>query len=187
MDVQYNFCPACAHPLENGERFGRTRRICPRCGFIYFREPKVAVAVLVEDEQGRVLLVRRAVVPALGRWALPSGFMDCDEEPRAAARREVAEETGLQVHIGEVLDVATLAQEDGRQGVVIFFAGRPSGGKLRPGDDVSEVRWFAADEIPRDELAFSGTQCLLENWQGRRVAGSPGDRIAETQGSKGTG
>ncbi|MBC8449984.1 MAG: NUDIX hydrolase [Chloroflexi bacterium] len=191
MDVAYNFCPACAHPLQDRERFGRTRRTCSRCGFVHFREPKVAVAVLVEDERGRVLLVRRAVLPALGRWAFPSGFMDYDEEPRAAAQREVAEETGLQVQVREVLDVATLGQEDQRQGVIIFFAGRPTGGRLRPGDDVSEVRWFAADEIPYDELAFSGTRRLLvpsspcHLISPSQAAGSPGPSSAASGSAAG--
>lgn len=162
MDVEYNFCPGCAHPLEDRERFGRRRRVCPRCGFIYFHDPKVAVAVLIKDDRGRVLLVRRAVVPGLGLWGFPSGFMDYDEEPRAAAQREVEEETGLQVRVGKLLDVATLSGEDLRRGIILFFAGQPMGGTLHPGDDVSEARRFAAEEIPHDELAFSGTKRLLQ-------------------------
>ena len=169
MHVEYNFCPNCAQPLEDRELFGRLRRACSRCGFVYFIEPKVAVGVLVEDDQGRVLLVRRAVMPRLGLWAFPGGFMDYDEEPRAAARREVEEETGLQARIEGVLDIASLGSEDLRRGVIIFFSGRPIGGTLQPGDDVSEARWFATNEIPFEDLAFSGTKRLLEGWQQRSV------------------
>ena len=167
IEVEYNFCPGCAHPLEDRELFGRMRRACPRCGFIYFHEPKVAVGVMIEDDRGRVLLVRRAVVPGLGLWAFPSGFMEYDEDPRAAARREVEEETGLQVRIEGVLDVTSMSEEP-RRGVLILFTGKPIGGVLLPGDDVSEARWFAADEIPYDKLAFANTRTLLEERQRKR-------------------
>jgi len=165
MQVEYNFCPTCGHPLEDQERFGRLRRACPHCGFVYFREPKVAVSILVEDHLKRVLLVRRAVRPLIGSWAFPGGFMDYDEEPRAAARREAQEETGLQIQIEKVLDIASLGGEGSKQGVVIFFSGRPLEGSLHPGDDASEVRWFAADGIPFDEIALPGTRHLLEDWR----------------------
>ena len=127
----------------------------------------MAVGTMVEDHQVRVLLVRRAVVPGIGLWAFPGGFMDFDEDPRDAARREVEEETGLQVQLEEILDVAKLGGEDLKSGIVIFFAGKPCGGSLRPGDDASEVRWFSAGEIPFDQLAFSGTKRLLCAWQHR--------------------
>ena len=168
MEVEYSFCPGCAHPLEDREAFGRVRRGCPRCGFVNFQEPKLAVGVLIEDPLGRVLLVRRAVRPRIGFWAVPGGFMDHDEEPREAARREVLEETGLLVQVQGVLDVAPLGTEDPRHGVIIFFSGIPCGGSLRSGDDASEARWFAADDVPFTELAFTGTRRVLESWELRR-------------------
>jgi ADP-ribose pyrophosphatase YjhB (NUDIX family) len=141
------------------------RRVCPECGFVYFREAKLAVGVLVEDSLGRVLLVKRSVRPRIGYWAVPGGFMDHDEQPRAAAKREVHEETGLLVQVQRVLDVAPLGAEDPRHGVIIFFAGTPCGGSLRAGDDAGEARWFAADDIPIADLAFSGTRRVVEMWR----------------------
>jgi ADP-ribose pyrophosphatase YjhB (NUDIX family) len=164
MHVEYNYCPTCSHPLESQERFGRLRPACPRCGFVYFREPKVAVSILVEDHLHRLLLARRAARPLIGSWAFPGGFMDYDEEPRVAAQREAQEETGLRVEIDEVLDIESLGGEGSRQGIVIFFKGRPLGGSLRPGDDVSEVRWFDAGDVPLDEVALPGTRRLLQEW-----------------------
>ena len=168
MEVEYNYCPGCAHRLADREAFGRVRRTCPQCGFVYFREPKLAVGVLIEDSLGRVLLVRRAVNPGIGLWALPGGFVDYDEEPRDAAKREILEETGLHVSVHGVLDVAPLGTEDPRHGAIIFFAGNPCGGTLQSGDDASEARWFAADDVPSAGLAFSGTRRVLESWQLRR-------------------
>jgi len=166
--IEYNFCPGCGHPLEDRELFGRMRRVCPRCGFIHFHDPKVAVGVLVEDDRGRVLLVRRAVVPGRGLWGFPSGFMEYDEVPRVAAQREVEEETGLQVRIEELLDIVPMGGKLHR-GIIILYTGKPVSGTLQPGDDVSEVRWFAADEIPYDELAFASARHLLEAWQRNQI------------------
>ena len=160
-----NFCPRCAHELEDQERFGRMRRVCPSCGFIFFRDPKVAVGVLVEDGE-RVLLVRRAVIPQLGWWALPAGYMEFDEEPQEAARRETQEETGLQVELTGLLDVFPITSPNGR-GVLIVYWARPAGGELRAGDDVSDARWFAPEELPED-LAFESTRAALARWRARQ-------------------
>jgi acetyl-CoA carboxylase carboxyl transferase subunit beta len=111
---------------------------------------------VVRDERGRLLLVRRGVPPAQGRWALPAGYVDADEDPRAAAAREVLEETGLVVEVGRVLDVYP-GGASGGAGASFFlaFEARLVGGTLAPGDDAEEARFFAADELP--ELAFAST------------------------------
>ena len=73
--LEMNFCPCCGHALEDRFVFGRTRRKCPQCDFVFFRDPKVAAGVLIEDDE-RVLLVKRLYDPHLGDWALPAGFRD---------------------------------------------------------------------------------------------------------------
>ena len=70
-----NYCPCCGHALEDRFIFGRTRRKCPSCGFVFFRDPKVTAGVLAEKDN-RALLVRRLYEPHPGEWALPAGFVD---------------------------------------------------------------------------------------------------------------
>ena len=120
-----------------------------------YRDPKVGVGVVVHDDDGRILLVRRAVSPAAGCWALPAGFVDADEDPRQTARREALEETGLEVAVADVIDV--YAGEPG-SGVTFFiaFAATIEGGSLRAGDDASDARFFAPDDLP--EIAFASTR-----------------------------
>ena len=84
------FCPHCTHHLESRLAFDRVRPTCPACGFVHFLAPKVGVSVLIEKGD-RLLLVRRAVEPEVGQWSLPSGFVEWDESPEAAAARECAE------------------------------------------------------------------------------------------------
>lgn len=148
----FKYCPQCAHALRRKELFGRVRSYCPHCGFIHFRDPKLAVGALVID-QGRVLLIRRNVIPRIGYWALPSGFVEYDEQPRPALQREVQEETGLLVEVGRILDAFALS-DPRKQGVFLLFVAQLQGGKLQAGDDVSEVQWFCQSEIPWDEIAF---------------------------------
>ncbi|NOZ71626.1 MAG: NUDIX domain-containing protein [Chloroflexi bacterium] len=104
-------------------------------------------------DQGKVLLIRRNVIPRIGYWALPSGFVEYDEQPRPALQREVQEETGLLVEVGRILDVFALS-DPRKQGVFLLFMAQLQSGKLQAGDDVSEVQWFRQSEIPWDEIAF---------------------------------
>src|SRR5512137_1138130 len=88
------FCPRCGSNLVLQLHSGKKRPSCPNCGWIYFPDPKVAVAILLKSND-QVLLVQRSFDPQKGYWTLPSGFVDAGEDPIEAARRECLEETGL--------------------------------------------------------------------------------------------
>ncbi len=100
----YTYCPYCATPLVDRPLGDRLRRSCPSCGFIHFKDPKVAVIGQIEQD-GNILLVRRAVDPARGQWALPGGYMDAGEMPEEALRREIVEEVGLEVVVDDLLAI----------------------------------------------------------------------------------
>ncbi|GAB4557470.1 MAG: hypothetical protein Kow0047_01780 [Anaerolineae bacterium] len=150
--------------LEDAWAFGRMRKVCPACRFVFFEDPKVAVGAVVQREN-QVLLVRRAIIPRIGEWSLPAGYMDADEEPRAACRREIEEETGIQAEIGDVLDVFPMVSPHG-QGIIVIFWATAESDVLRPADDVSEAGWFCADALP-GPLAFESTRLALERWRAR--------------------
>jgi len=130
---------------------------------VHFRDPKVGAGVLVERD-GKVVLVRRAVVPALGSWCLPSGFVEYDEAPEQAAVREFLEETGLEVKLTGLLDVRQYTNDTRGPGVVILYRGQVVGGEPRPGDDASEVGFFGPDELPED-IAFATHRHVLAEWR----------------------
>lgn len=99
--MRFQFCPHCATPLIQTERGGRLRPVCPACGLIHYRNPTVGVAVIVQDDHGRILLGRRSPDSSYpGHWCIPCGHVEWDEKVRAAAIREFAEETGLTVALG---------------------------------------------------------------------------------------
>lgn len=163
---EVNFCLRCGHALEDRVAFGRMRRVCPACGFVFFHDPKVAAGVLAEKD-GRVLLVRRAVDPHKGAWALPAGFVEIDEGPVEAALRECREETGLIARVTGVLGAFDVRSDPRGKVILILYWAKIVDGELKPGDDASEVGFFAPDEIPKN-LAFSSTRRALLRWKKRK-------------------
>jgi len=154
-----NYCPRCGTLLVNKMRFGHLRPICPACDWIFFPDPKVAVAVLVEKE-GQVLLVRRGNDPARGRWTLPAGFLDAGEDPALAAERECLEETGLVVKAKTLLDVVSRQEHPRGAHIVIFYRAEIVSGEIAPGDDADMVAFFSPDELP--PLAFDSTRHVID-------------------------
>jgi 8-oxo-dGTP diphosphatase len=166
--LQLNFCPNCGSPMTDRYVFGRTRRACAACGFVFFREPKLAVGALVE-QAGKVLLVRRAVDPRLGTWCLPAGYVEYDEGPVEAVIREVKEETGVVIRVKELLAAYHVRSDPRGLGVILIYRAVPESGALAPGDDASEAAYFGPDELPRN-LAFASTRRALLRWRCGRFA-----------------
>lgn len=155
-------CIRCGTALSIGDWFGKTRPYCPACGWIYFADPKVAVAVLITNGR-QVLLGRRVNDPGRGFWTLPAGFVDAGEDPRQAARRECLEETGLEVEIGDLLDVLFGQEHERGAHILIVYQAQILSGTIRASDDVDAVGFFDLDHLP--PLAFATTQKILQKWQ----------------------
>jgi 8-oxo-dGTP diphosphatase len=105
-------------------------------------EPIVCAGAIVRDEAGRILVVRRANEPAAGLWSVPGGRVEPGETPAEAAAREVREETGLDVEVGEEVLVVPIGDY-----VVHDFAAVVTGGTLVAGDDAMDVRWVDWSEL----------------------------------------
>ncbi len=92
---QFTYCPKCG--AQAFEEHNIKAKRCASCGFIYYFNPSSAVACFIRNAKGELLLVRRAKEPAKGTLDLPGGFVDMFESAEEAARREVKEETGLEI------------------------------------------------------------------------------------------
>lgn len=152
------FCPLCGTSTTDAPLFGRLRARCPNCGWIHFEDPKVAAGVLVEED-GRVLLTRRANPPHGGEWSLPAGFVDAHEDPAEAAARECLEETGLVVRITGLVDVIAGREHEHGADFVIVYRAIVTGGSLQAGDDADEAAFFPRASLP--PLAFNATKKVL--------------------------
>lgn len=155
-DVHY--CPRCGTKLVEQERVGELRPVCPSCDWVFFPDPKVAVASVVW-EQGKVLLVKRAFNPFQGKWMLPAGFVDAGEDPEEAAVREVREETSLEVKIDDLLMVLSGQEYDKGAHILIVYRVQVLGGELLANDDAAEAAFYSLEDLP--PLAFSSTREIL--------------------------
>ena len=161
LKTEPRYCPHCAGELVQAVHFGRQRPACPRCGWIYFADPKVAVAgLLVQDS--KVLLVQRLNDPFRGRWTLPAGFVDAGEDPRQALQREYLEETGLVVEVTALLDVVAGAEHARGADILIVYRIETTSGSLCAGDDAGQAAFFALDSLP--SLAFASTIKIIDQF-----------------------
>lgn len=151
----------CGTRLEQRQRTGSMRPVCPNCDHTVYFDPKVAVVVLIVKDD-HILLVKRANDPRQGYWTLPGGFMDAGEDPRAAASREVWEETRLNVTIDRLLDVFYTPDDGGLADIVIAYAASVNGGAPQAADDAEAVGWFGRNDLP--PLAFLPTETMVRAW-----------------------
>jgi ADP-ribose pyrophosphatase YjhB (NUDIX family) len=131
---------------------------------LYPDHPIIGVGAVIVDH-GRALLVRRNTEPLKGEWSVPGGVLELGEKLRDGTMREVLEETGLHVYVGEVLDVfdSIFPDSEGRSEyhyVLIDYLCRPVSGEAQAGSDVSEVKWVAAAELDGLELRDSIRQVV---------------------------
>ncbi len=152
------YCLHCGAALGTRQLEGYARPACDACGWIHYEDPKVAVAVLV-GRDGRLLLNRRAIEPGLGSWSFPSGYVNRGEVLEEAAAREVQEETGLDVEIGDLFGVYS---ERGNPVVLVVYTAAKVRGEPVAGPEVSEVGWFRPDALPT--LAFAHDREIIARW-----------------------
>jgi 8-oxo-dGTP diphosphatase len=164
----HGFCLHCGAPLEARHQEDRERPTCPNCGFIHYLDPKVAVAVVLGNDEG-VLLGRRCIEPGKGLWSFPAGYVNRGEILEEAAVREVLEELGLAVRLTGLVGVYS---ERGEAVVLVVYAGEVEAGEPRAdGHEVSEVRRFALDALP-EGLAFPHDRRVLADWKQAVQTGS---------------
>jgi len=147
----FRFCPHCRSRLHKKGIDGKKRMICPECGWIQYENPLPSVAAFVQSENGDILLVKRDVAPAKGKWALPSGFIEIDETPEEACVRELGEETGLSGEITGWLGVFNQKSFLYKNVLIIAYEVRATG-TVCPGSDSSEAVFFSSETLP--EIAF---------------------------------
>lgn len=113
--------------------------------------PIVGVGVVVWRD-GRVLLIRRGKPPRAGSWSLPGGAQELGETVREAARREVREETGLELGELRLVDVVDSIERDDagrvwRHYTLVDFTATVAGGSERAGSDAAALAWFRPEEL----------------------------------------
>lgn len=159
----YRFCPRCAGTLapRTLKSSGPERLVCEKCSFIFYQDPKV-VAGAICTLDGGVVLLRRGIEPAMGKWVFPGGYVDRGESTTEAAVRETREESQLEVATRALLGVYSYS---GSPNVIIVYVAEVVGGALTAGDESTEAGTFPLSAIPWDELAFPSTVEALRDFE----------------------
>lgn len=152
----FGFCPKCgsSHFTPSNDKSKR----CQDCGYVYYINPSAAVVAFICNEKGELLVAVRAKEPAKGTYDMPGGFTDLDETVEDAVRREVKEETNLDVdslrylfslpnrYLYSGLEVPTMD--------LFFEVTVADFTKLRAGDDVAECSFMPITELEPEKFGL---------------------------------
>ena len=164
------YCPHCGNETQsqvpNGDN--RYRDVCGTCDTIHYQNPRI-IAGCIPVWEDKVLLCKRAINPRKGFWTLPAGFMELGETTEQAAIRETLEEAEAIVRTDELYAVFNLPHINQ---VYMMYRSALLKPEFSSGEESLEVRLFAENEIPWDELAFETMALSLEYYFQDRRSGT---------------
>ncbi len=165
LDV-YRFCPTCRANLENSG----LHKFCKNCRTHVYISPTPAVAVVMENESGELLLIKRALNPFKNWWDMPGGFVERGESLEEGAAREIKEETGLTVDKDSLVYLDSYVADyefeeiDYELIVVMFKIDIPSSANVVVADDANAFKFVKKSEINIDEIAFKQQREFLKKY-----------------------
>lgn len=160
--MDYSFCPKCGvalalRPIKAGEP---DRLVCTGCSFVFFLDPKVAVGTIISAPEG-IVLVKRGIEPALGKWVFPGGFVDRGERVEDAAIREAREEACLEIRLTGLLNIYSYIDHPV---IIIVYTAEILRGQPQAGDETLDAWLCPFADIPWSELAFPSTAEALRDF-----------------------
>ena len=151
---KFAYCPVCGSPRFEENNFKSKK--CAACGFTYYANPCSATAAFIVNDHDEMLVVRRAKAPAKGTLDLPGGFVDMGETVEQGMRREIKEETGLDVHDIQYLFSSPNVYMYSGMGIhtldmdfLVPVHGEPEALKaiVRAADDAAEALWIPISQV----------------------------------------
>ena len=164
------FCMRCGHAVELRHEAERVRPVCPRCGYVHYFAPQVAaVAIVTRDADEKFLLVQRGEDPGKGLWGLPGGFVELGETVQEALAREILEETGYEIEIGDLVGVWSYFNDvKNIAGIVLIYETRVVSGEINIASDSIAAEWLTCDAALEYPLAFETHRAALRAWNDKR-------------------
>lgn len=162
--MEFKFCPKCGGKLE---KKANNLLVCKICGFNFYQNPKLCNAVILENNKGEILFVKRFMEPKKGYWDLPGGFVDPNETLEKSARREIKEELGID--LPEIKYLSSHHNKYLYEGinydtVSAIFTGKFDGTDFVSDGEISEIKFFTKDQIPWDKIAFEAMTLALKDY-----------------------
>lgn len=157
------YCSECGGKLSHKLVEERKRAVCLTCGKINYQNPLPAVAgVVTKKGEGVIGLIKRAIVPGKGKWALPGGFVEIDENPQDALMREVKEEIGMKGEIQGLIGVYGDESEMYDRVIVIGYQFLSLADEYSLGEEVEEFKFFPPSHLP--PIAFPSHQRIISDF-----------------------
>ena len=153
----YKYCYKCGGNLT---KKSSNLLICNDCGLHLYINPVQTTTVILENEKGEILLVKRKSDPKKGFWDLPGGFTNFNESSEQSLAREIKEELGIGLRKYSYLTSYPdryLYKGQNYYTVNLFYVARINKNdqnKISPHDDVTGFKFFSKDNIPWEKLAF---------------------------------
>lgn len=163
----FKFCPKC------GGKFDRNKDnllVCSNCNFRFYLNPLPCNALILENNKGEILLVKRKFDPKKGYWDLPGGFIEPGEDLDLSSKREIKEELGLDIEITKIVGV--YADKYPYSGVdystfCVVAAAKILNGEIKYHDDIIGFQFFPKNEILNQELAFESLKTAIGDYINR--------------------
>ena len=164
--MKYIYCYKCGQKTEEIMLEGRKREYCPNCQAVLYDNPIPSVAICTENLKGEILLVKRSVEPEKGKWCLPGGFIERGETSEQTVFRELKEETGLEAHSPQIIDVET--HLNGYFGDILLIGYRVilKNYEPTPGDDAEEAEFYDYSEMPA--VAFKAHRKFVKLYRNQK-------------------
>lgn len=158
--MKYRFCSICGGPIQKKG----IHLACTNCPFVNYQNPRPTVSGILLYN-GKLLLTRRGRDPFKGAWDFPGGFMEQNETPEEAIRREMKEETGLDVSVVKLVGIYPgfyPLKFDPVALLSIVYLLRSPHDRVVARDDVEEGKWFSLHRLPR-RIAFNNHVRILRD------------------------
>lgn len=157
------FCIKCGSALREVLVDDRQRKQCEVCGWTYYPQLKVGTAGII-TENGKILLLLRSQEPWKNFWYLPAGYVEYDENPLFAVKREIEEETGLLVSGCKLFNTYFFNDDPRGNGILIVYKCNIKNREIILNFENSDSRYFMASEIP-ENLCGAGHKKAILDWK----------------------
>ena len=168
--AKLRYCPRCGARCIPTSSVRQRQLQCSRCGFSLYQNPSPGVVVLIIDNDMILLGERDNKVFMGGKWSLPGGFIEFDEDFLSAAHREIMEETGLSIKIISIISVVSNFFSPDLHTLVIVLLAQKMSGILRPGDDMVKLEWFPISG-PFPSMAFEADTHIINRYYTTKISG----------------
>ncbi|MBU0789316.1 MAG: NUDIX hydrolase [Gammaproteobacteria bacterium] len=155
------FCSRCGHSVEHRIPEGdhQPRAVCPVCSAVHYINPKMVVGCIPETPDGRILMCKRDILPRIGKWTVPAGYLEMGETTAEGAARETIEESQALVTMGRLVAVMDIPRVD--QVYLIYHGTLAADAHFGPTPESSEVCLMREEDIPWSEIAFRTIEIAL--------------------------